>query len=154
MSSMLPVHRGSFWSYLPVPGHDCCIINAIVLRDWLDALSETSQAEKLTLAARQGATALPLDPNTKPWLITYASQTGVSEQLAWRTATALQEARQPVSVKAVQQLSLEDLQQAEQVLFVASTYGTGEAPDLASSLKRKFCLPKWILIISIMQFWL
>ena len=128
-------------------------LHATFLYNRLDALSETSQAEKLTLAARQGATALPLDPNAKPWLIAYASQTGVSEQLAWRTATALQEARQPVTVKAVQQLSLEDLQQAEQVLFVASTYGTGEAPDLASSLKRKFCLPKQISAISIIQFW-
>ena len=83
-----------------------------------------------------------MDPNAKPWLITYASQTGVSEQLAWRTATALQEARQPVSVKAVQQLSLADLQQAEQVLFVASTYGTGEAPDLASSFEKKILSAK------------
>ncbi|PWF32622.1 hypothetical protein DBB30_32155, partial [Yersinia pestis] len=86
---------------------------------------------------RQGATLVNLDENAKPWLIAYASQTGVSEQLAWRTATALQEARQPVTVKPVQQLTLADLQQTEQVLFVASTYGTGEAPDLASSFEKK-----------------
>ncbi len=37
------------------------------------------------------------------WLIVYATQTGAAEQLAWRTATSLQEAHQPVTVKAVQQ---------------------------------------------------
>jgi len=93
--------------------------------------------KKLTLAARQGATAIDIDPNAKPWLIAYATQTGVSEQLAWRTATALQQAHQPATVKSVQQLTLADLQQAEQVLFIASTYGTGEAPDLASSFEKK-----------------
>jgi sulfite reductase (NADPH) flavoprotein alpha-component len=103
---------------------------------WLLYLKRRKQ-KKLTLAARQAATTVTVDPDAKPWLITYASQTGISEQLAWRTATALQEARQPVSVKAVQQLKLADLQQAEQVLFVASTYGTGAAPDLASSFEKK-----------------
>lgn len=143
MSSMLPVHRGSFFG----PIYQFLVMIAALLMPlffvtgWMLYLKRRKQ-KKLTLAARQGATALPLDPNAKPWLIAYASQTGVSEQLAWRTATALQEARQPVSVKAVQQLSLEDLQQAEQVLFVASTYGTGEAPDLASSFEKKILSAK------------
>jgi sulfite reductase (NADPH) flavoprotein alpha-component len=78
-----------------------------------------------------------IDPNAKPWLITYASQTGVAEQLAWRTATSLQEAQQPTTVKPIQQLTPQDIQQAEQVLFVVSTYGTGDAPDLASSFTKK-----------------
>ena len=69
-------------------------------------------------------------------LITYATQTGMSEQLAWRTATSLQEARQPVTVKPIQQLHEADLKQAEHVLFVVSTYGTGEAPDLATGFVK------------------
>ena len=52
------------------------------------------QQKKLTLAARQSQTSQQVDPNAKPWLITYASQTGVAEQLVWRTATSLQEAQQ------------------------------------------------------------
>ena len=143
MSSMLPVHRGSFFG--PIYQFFAMVASLLMplffITGWMLYLKRRKQ-KKLTLAARQGTTALPLDPNAKPWLITYASQTGVSEQLAWRTATALQEARQPVSVKAVQQLSLEDLQQAEQVLFVASTYGTGEAPDLASSFEKKILSAK------------
>ncbi|WP_432208601.1 PepSY domain-containing protein [Acinetobacter variabilis] len=143
MSSMLPVHRGSFFG--PIYQFFAMVASLLMplffITGWMLYLKRRKQ-KKLTLAARQGATALPLDPNAKPWLIAYASQTGVSEQLAWRTATALQEARQPVTVKAVQQLSLEDLQQAEQVLFVASTYGTGEAPDLASSFEKKILSAK------------
>ncbi|WP_347453010.1 sulfite reductase flavoprotein subunit alpha [Acinetobacter thermotolerans] len=143
MSSMLPVHRGSFFG----PVYQFLVMLASLtmplffVTGWLLYLKRRKQ-KKLTLAARQGTAAVDLDPNAKPWLIAYATQTGVSEQLAWRTATALQQARQPATVKPVQQLTLTDLQQAEQVLFVASTYGTGEAPDLASSFEKKILSKK------------
>ena len=54
------------------------------------------------------------------------------------TATSLQEAHQPVQVKPVQQLTQTDLEQHQQVLFVISTYGTGDAPDLATSFAKTF----------------
>ena len=138
MSSMLPVHRGSFFG--PIYQFFAMVASLLMplffITGWMLYLKRRKQ-KKLTLAARQGATAIDIDPNAKSWLITYATQTGVSEQLAWRTATALQQAHQPATVKSVQQLTLADLQQAEQVLFIASTYGTGEAPDLASSFEKK-----------------
>ncbi|MEN8425342.1 sulfite reductase flavoprotein subunit alpha [Acinetobacter schindleri] len=138
MSSMLPVHRGSFFG--PIYQFFAMVASLLMplffVTGWMLYLKRRKQ-KKLTLAARQGATAVDIDPNARPWLIAYATQTGVSEQLAWRTATALQQAHQPATVKAVQQLTLADLQQAEQVLFIASTYGTGEAPDLASSFEKK-----------------
>lgn len=138
MSSMLPVHRGSFFG--PIYQFFAMVASLLMplffVTGWMLYLKRRKQ-KKLTLAARQGATAVDIDPNAKPWLIAYATQTGVSEQLAWRTATALQQAHQPATVKSVQQLTLADLQQVEQVLFIASTYGTGEAPDLASSFEKK-----------------
>ncbi|QIC61847.1 hypothetical protein FSC12_11325 [Acinetobacter schindleri] len=138
MSSMLPVHRGSFFG--PIYQFFAMVASLLMplffITGWMLYLKRRKQ-KKLTLAARQGAKAIDIDPNAKPWLIAYATQTGVSEQLAWRTATALQQAHQPTTVKSVQQLTLADLQQAEQVLFIASTYGTGEAPDLASSFEKK-----------------
>lgn len=138
MSSMLPVHRGSFFG--PIYQFFAMVASLLMplffITGWMLYLKRRKQ-KKLTLAARQGATAIDIDPNAKPCLIAYATQTGVSEQLAWRTATALQQAHQPATVKSVQQLTLADLQQAEQVLFIASTYGTGEAPDLASSFEKK-----------------
>lgn len=138
MSSMLPVHRGSFFG----PVYQFLVMLAALamplffVTGWMLYLKRRKQ-KKLTQAARNSSTAHSIDPNAKSWLITYATQTGMSEQLAWRTATSLQEARQPVTVKPIQQLHEADLKQAEHVLFVVSTYGTGEAPDLATGFVKK-----------------
>lgn len=139
MSSMLPVHRGSFFGpvYQFVAMLASLAMPLFFVTGWMLYLKRRKQ-KKLTLAARQQSSTLSIDPNATPWLIAYATQTGVSEQLAWRTATSLQEAHQPVSVKSVQQLTEQDLRDTKQLLIVASTYGTGEAPDLASSFEKKF----------------
>ncbi|MFW2124229.1 PepSY domain-containing protein [Acinetobacter ursingii] len=139
MSSMLPVHRGSFFG----PIYQFFVLLASLamplffVTGWMLYLKRRKQ-KRLTQAARHQLADHYIDPNATPWLITYASQTGVSEQLAWRTATSLQEAHQPVTVKPIQQLTENELKTAPQILFVVSTYGTGEAPDLASSFEKKF----------------
>lgn len=138
MGSMLPVHRGSFFGpvYQFIAMLAALSMPLFFVTGWMLYLKRRKQ-KKLTLAAKQGGLHTEIDPSATPWLIAYATQTGVSEQLAWRTATSLQEARQPVTVKAVQQLTIDDLKQNQQILFVVSTYGTGEAPDLASSFEKK-----------------
>ncbi|MGQ1461897.1 PepSY domain-containing protein [Acinetobacter baumannii] len=138
MSSMLPVHRGSFFGpvYQFVAMLASLAMPLFFVTGWMLYLKRRKQ-KKLTQAARQSLEGHYIDQNAKPWLITYATQTGVAEQLAWSTATSLQEAHQPVQVKSVQQLTEADLQQHEQILFVISTYGTGEAPDLASNFAKK-----------------
>lgn len=137
MSSMLLYIVEAFWVTLINFSNAGIFNNAFIFRHRLDALFKTSQTKKLTLAVRNTISSQVIDPNTKPWLITYASQTGVAEQLAWRTATSLQEAQQATIVKPLQQLTESELQQAELVLFVVSTYGTGEAPDLATSFSKR-----------------
>ncbi|OTG87771.1 hypothetical protein B9T31_04585 [Acinetobacter sp. ANC 4558] len=138
MSSMLPVHRGSFFG--PIYQFFAMLASLAMplffVTGWMLYLKRRKQ-KKLTQAARNAQAGLTIDPNAKPWLIVYATQTGVSEQLAWNTATSLQEAHQPATVKSVQALTLENIQQAEQILFVASTYGTGDAPDLANTFAKK-----------------
>lgn len=138
MSSMLPVHRGSFFGpiYQFVAMLASLAMPLFLVTGWMLYLKRRKQ-KKLTQAARQSLAGQYIDPNAKPWLITYATQTGVAEQLAWSTATSLQEAHQPVQVKPVQQLTQTDLEQHQQVLFVISTYGTGDAPDLATSFAKK-----------------
>ncbi|MFL9515806.1 PepSY domain-containing protein [Acinetobacter baumannii] len=138
MSSMLPVHRGSFFGpvYQFVAMLASLAMPLFFVTGWMLYLKRRKQ-KKLTQAARQSLAGHYIDQNAKPWLITYATQTGVAEQLAWSTATSLQEAHQPVQVKSIQQLTEADLQQHEQILFVISTYGTGEAPDLASNFTKK-----------------
>ena len=143
MSSMLPVHRGSFFgsTYQFIAMLASLAMPLFFVTGWMLYLKRRKQ-KKLTQAARQSLNTQQIDPNAKPWLITYASQTGVAEQLAWRTATSLQEAQQPTTVKPIQQLTEQDLLQAEQMLFVISTYGTGEAPDLATSFSKKLMQQK------------
>ena len=138
MNSMLPVHRGSFFG--PVY-HFIVMLSALIMplffiTGWLLYLKRRKQ-KKLTQAARQSLPNTQMDSNTTPMLIVYASQTGVAEQLAWRTATSLQEAKQATIIKPIQQLTEQDLQQAQHILFVVSTYGTGQAPDLAISFSKK-----------------
>ncbi|WP_336040481.1 sulfite reductase flavoprotein subunit alpha [Acinetobacter calcoaceticus] len=138
MSSMLPVHRGSFFG--PIYQFVAMLASLAMPLFFVTGLMlylNRRKQKKLTQAARQTLAGQYIDPNAKPWLITYATQTGVAEQLAWSTATSLQEAHQPVQVKPVQQLTQSDLEQHEQVLFVISTYGTGDAPDLATGFAKK-----------------
>ncbi|WP_343578741.1 sulfite reductase flavoprotein subunit alpha [Acinetobacter sp.] len=151
MSSMLPVHRGSFFgsTYQFIAMLASLSMPLFFVTGWMLYLKRRKQ-KKLTQAARQSLSTQQIDPNAQPWLITYASQTGVAEQLAWRTATSLQEAQQPTMVKPIQQLTEQDLLQATQVLFVISTYGTGEAPDLASGFSKKLMQQK--LDLSQMQY--
>ncbi|OEC88835.1 PepSY domain-containing protein [Acinetobacter sp. YK3] len=151
MSSMLPVHRGSFFgsTYQFIAMLASLTMPLFFITGWMLYLKRRKQ-KKLTQAARQSLGTQQVDPNAQPWLITYASQTGVAEQLAWRTATSLQEAQQPTNVKPIQQLTEQDLLQAPQVLFVISTYGTGDAPDLASSFSKK--LMQQSLDLSHMQY--
>lgn len=138
MSSMLPVHRGSFFGpiYQFAAMLAALAMPLFFVTGWMLYLKRRKQ-KKLTLAARQNTLALVNNEANKTWLISYATQTGTSEQLAWMTANSLQKAQQSAVVKPVQQLNLQDLQDAEQVLFIASTYGTGEAPDLAHSFAKK-----------------
>ncbi|GGK08350.1 PepSY domain-containing protein [Pseudomonas matsuisoli] len=71
------------------------------------------------------------------WLIGFASQSGLAEQLAWMTAGQLQAAGFPVQVRPLAQLDEHALRKADKALFVISTFGDGEAPDSARSFERR-----------------
>lgn len=73
----------------------------------------------------------------EPWLIGFASQSGMAEQLAWRSAGQLQAAGHTVQVQPLARLDGQKLQQARRALFVVSTFGDGEAPDNARAFERK-----------------
>lgn len=70
-------------------------------------------------------------------LIAYASQTGTAEDLAWQAANQLAFAGQAAQVLPLNQLCTERLAGVQQVLFVASTYGEGDAPDNAAMFARQ-----------------
>ncbi|GGD36577.1 sulfite reductase subunit alpha [Pseudoxanthomonas indica] len=67
--------------------------------------------------------------------IVHASQTGFADLLATRSADSLRAAGFPVSVQPIESLRLQDLQQGR-VLFVVSTTGEGDPPDMALRFVR------------------
>lgn len=69
--------------------------------------------------------------------VVYASQTGFAEQLARQTSQSLQLAGLPTRMIGIGDLALDDLRQAGRVLFVVSTTGDGEPPDMAQMFSRK-----------------
>ncbi|WP_041711741.1 sulfite reductase flavoprotein subunit alpha [Pseudomonas sp. ATCC 13867] len=70
------------------------------------------------------------------WLVGYASQSGLAEQLAWQSAGQLQAAGLPVRVEPLAKLDRAQLEQTRNALFVVSTFGDGEAPDNARGFER------------------
>lgn len=69
------------------------------------------------------------------WVI-HASQTGHAEQLAARTAQALRATGVAVRVEALGRVRADDLPSMRRALFVASTTGEGDAPDMTLPFLR------------------
>ncbi len=146
MSSILPVHRGSFfgpiWQFLTMLA--ALSMPLFFITGWMLYLKRRKQ-KKITKNMRQLAP-LPSthtsntksqESNQTPWLIIYASQTGFAEQIAWRTAQSLHQANIATHVIAIHQLNVAQLQSAKKALFVVSTYGQGQAPDHAKPFAKK-----------------
>lgn len=88
------------------------------------------------LAAAESAALLPAADAGPPVLVLHASQTGQAEELAWQTAKALHLAGMPVRVAALGEIDAQALKDARHALFIASTYGEGDAPDSAAPFAR------------------
>ena len=89
MSSMLPVHRGSFFGpiYQFFAMFASLMMPLFFVTGWMLYLKRRKQknSPRSPLVERWN---IPVDPHAKPWLIAYATQTGVSEQIG-RTAKQL-----------------------------------------------------------------
>jgi len=82
-------------------------------------------------AARDSA-ALSAGSGEAPVLVLFASQTGQAEAIAWQTARQLSAANTPARAMELNALDASTLAAAPRALFIASTYGEGDAPDGAS----------------------
>jgi sulfite reductase (NADPH) flavoprotein alpha-component len=80
-------------------------------------------------AHRTGASA---DAAPADWLVVHASQTGSAEQLAQRSAQLLATGGLAARAVCMSALDRERLAASPRILFVASTYGEGDAPDTAA----------------------
>ncbi|MFS2163476.1 sulfite reductase subunit alpha [Variovorax sp. Varisp62] len=83
-------------------------------------------------AAVRNAAALSEGSDEPPVLVLFASQTGQAENIAWQTARQLSAAGTPARVMELNALDAPTLTAARRALFIASTYGEGDAPDGAS----------------------
>ena len=69
-------------------------------------------------------------------LVVYASQTGFAAEIAQRTEAALRSGGRAVDARSIDQLTPALLKDAELALFVVSTTGEGDAPDMAMGFQR------------------
>jgi sulfite reductase (NADPH) flavoprotein alpha-component len=84
---------------------------------------------------RKRAAAGAADP--AGWIVAYASQTGNGEEIAQQTAATLRLAGIGVRVMELGDVSAAALQGADRALFIASTYGEGDAPDGGAAFAGK-----------------
>ncbi len=108
---------------------------ALLLAYALLCLGLYRQQRRAHLQARQQAAALA--SGDRPILIAYASQTGQAQTLARHCAEQLHAAGWAVTVQALNQTTPAQLQAATHALFIASTYGEGDAPDNAALFQRQ-----------------
>lgn len=105
------------------------------------------QLHRHLAASRTAAALAATDPtgsgvgNGPATLVLFASQTGQAEAIAWQTARWLHAAGTPVRVMPLNELDAALLQEAGNALFIASTYGEGDAPDNASVFAEEVMTP-------------
>ncbi|MDM0040596.1 sulfite reductase subunit alpha [Variovorax sp. J22G21] len=93
--------------------------------------------ERRRHAATAAAASALAGTGAAPALVLFATQTGQAETLAWQTADGLHADGSPVRVLALNALDADTLRAAPRALFIASTYGEGDAPDGASLFVEK-----------------
>jgi len=81
---------------------------------------------------RTHRTSASADAAAADWLVVHASQTGSAEHLAKRSAQLLATGGLAARAVCMSALDRERLAASPRILFVASTYGEGDAPDTAA----------------------
>ncbi|UOB24843.1 sulfite reductase flavoprotein subunit alpha [Pseudomonas orientalis] len=135
LTSVYALHTGSYFGLV---GRIVLTVSALLMplffiTGWLLYLDRRRKKRQV----RDARNGLVVSHSDAPdWLIGFASQSGFAEQLAWQTAGQLQAAGFGVKVQPLGSVSRDDLGQAQQALFVVSTFGDGEAPDSARGFER------------------
>lgn len=139
MTSMLPVHRGSFfgpiWRFLAMIA--ALAMPLFFITGWMLYLKRRKQ-KKLVIQAKKPMTTQIIPIDAPHWTIVYASQTGNAEQLAWQTTHYLQQALQNVTTYSIEKVTPLLFEKTNYLLFIVSTYGTGDAPDIAQGFIKKY----------------
>lgn len=134
--SMFEIHRGAFFG---LPGRIMLLLTSLAMplftvTGWLLYLSRRSR--KRALAAVSGSAPLAMEGDGQ-FLVVHASQTGTAERHAREAAQALAEGGIVAKIMPLSALTREILEHADAALFVTSTYGEGEPPDVARGFARR-----------------
>ncbi|SEL76763.1 sulfite reductase (NADPH) flavoprotein alpha-component [Pseudoxanthomonas sp. GM95] len=120
---------GDWWRGPPRPqrwiGAGLSLAAYVAFTGWILWRARAPRAETLTEQ---------IDAETV--LVAHASQTGYAIELALRTAQSLREGGIEVRVRSLASLDLATLAHYRRVLFVVSTTGEGDPPDLALGFVR------------------
>jgi sulfite reductase (NADPH) flavoprotein alpha-component len=137
MANMDPIHTGiafgPVWRVMVVVaalGLPLFAVTGILL--YVDRRRKANSAK--VSAAGQTAAGTIAAPGP---LLVYASQTGTAEQLARRAVSDFRAAGMNARLCAIDKIDLQGLRIERQVLFVASTYGDGHAPDGARRFENR-----------------
>jgi len=138
LTTIRPLHTGT---YFGLPGRIVMMLASLALpgfaiTGWMLYLGRRRQKRAL---ARERSLAAQAGVNTAgaPVLVAFASQGGQAERIALHSAGALRAGGRAVDLRAVSALAPADLAGYGQALFVASTFGEGEAPDSARRFSRE-----------------
>lgn len=140
LTTIRPLHTGS---YFGLPGRVIMMLASLALpgfaiTGWLLYLGRRRQQRAL---ARERALAVTGEPTTPgagaPILLAFATQGGQAERIALHSAAALRAGGRVVDLRAVSSLSPGELAGYDNALFVAATFGDGEAPDAARRFTRE-----------------
>ena len=142
LTTIRPLHTGT---YFGLPGRIVMMLASLALpgfaiTGWMLYLGRRRQKRAL---ARERSLAARADVNADvvatgaPVLVAFATQGGQAERIALHSAGALRAGGRAVDLRPVSALAPGDLSGYGQALFVASTFGEGEAPDSARRFSRE-----------------
>ena len=139
LASMFALHSGSFFG---LGGRVIVMLSSMAMllffvTGWMLYLDRRGK-QRAAQASRIALTPAPeRDTQAPAWLVSYASQSGQAERLAWHAAGQLQAAGMTVQVHPLARVDASRLAAAQRALFVLSTFGDGDAPDSARVFERK-----------------
>ena len=138
LTTIRPLHTGT---YFGLPGRIVMMLASLALpgfaiTGWMLYLGRRRQKRAL---AQERSLAAQVEVNTAgaPVLVAFATQGGQAERIALHSAGALRAGGRAVDLRAVSALAPGDLAGYGHALFVASTFGEGEAPDAARRFSRE-----------------
>ena len=133
--SMYELHRGAFFG---IPGRILMLLTSLTMPLFtITGFMLYLSRRKRKHAARGLAVEALVDGVVGDMLIAYASQTGTAEIRARNAAQAFARGGIKAQLLPVAKLTPDLLAQAKRILFVVSTYGEGEPPDMARAFTNR-----------------